>query len=217
MVVGGGHVAERKVASLLEASAAVRVVSPSLTGVLREWKDDGKIQHVDGQYEPRCLEGAFVVIGATGDRKVNEIVSADCRARGILVNIVDAPDECDFFVPSVVQRGDLTIAISTDGKSPALAKRIREELEKAYGAEYERFLVILAEVRSHLAAVCPDAARRQEVLAKLVRYDIPRLLKEGRRLDVRAHLDEVLQQSGLPTPEEWTSVEVTGGNERRDE
>ena len=210
MVVGGGQVAERKVASLLEVGALVRVIAPSLTEPLSLWKGEGKIEHVNQEYDAHHLDRAFLVIGATDDRKANEQVSADCRAGDILVNVVDAPEDCDFFVPSVVQRGDLTLAISTDGKSPALAKRIREELEEAYGEEYERFLAILAEVRSHLAAVCPEAGRRQEILAKLAQSDIPRLLKEGREQQVMERLSRALLDSGLPVPEKWAAIERLG-------
>jgi len=203
-------VAERKAASLLEAGAAVRVIGPSLTEMLSLWKRQGRIEHVDEEYHPRHLGGAFLAIGATDDPAVNRQVSADCRAKGILVNIVDAPELCDFFVPSVVQRGDLTLAISTDGKSPALAMRIREELEKAYGQEYATFLAILADVRSHLAIVCPDAALRHEILADLACSDIPERLREGGESEVVERVTKALAERGLPAPERWAAVEGLG-------
>ena len=211
-MVGGGQIAERKAASLLEAGAAVRVIGPALTDFLSFWKSRGEIEHVDEHYDARYLEDAFLAIAATDDRAVNERVSADCRAKGILVNVVDAPDQCDFFVPSMIRRGDLTLAVSTDGKSPALAKRIREELEELYGEEYESFLAILAEMRSHVAVVCAQAGRRHEILTNLAQSDIPTLLREGRQREVVERLRKSLVESGLPVPERWMAIDRLGGN-----
>ena len=128
VVVGGGNVAERKVERLLDCGARVEVVGKSLTPLLAAWNGEGKVVHRDADYEDSCLVGAFLVIGATDDGAVNGRVATDARALGIPVNIVDDPARCDFILPSIVERGDLSIAVSTGGRSPALAKNSGESL-----------------------------------------------------------------------------------------
>lgn len=150
IVVGGGDVALRKVRRLRDCGAKVLVVSPQLTPELIAMKAEDVIEHVFDQYDVRYLEGAVLVIGATDDEKTNTAISRDARERGIPVNIVDDPQKCDFILPSVVERGDLTVAIGTGGKSPALARYLREELEIKYGVEYEILLNILGRLRPQI-------------------------------------------------------------------
>jgi precorrin-2 dehydrogenase/sirohydrochlorin ferrochelatase len=150
IVVGGGDVALRKVRRLRDCGAKVLVVSPQLTPELIAMKAEDVIEHVFDQYDVRYLEGAVLVIGATDDEKTNTAISWDARERGIPVNIVDDPQKCDFILPSVVERGDLTVAIGTGGKSPALARYLREELEIKYGVEYEILLNILGRLRPQI-------------------------------------------------------------------
>lgn len=152
VVVGGGNVAERKVERLFACGARVEVVGKSLTSLLAAWNGEGKIVHRDADYEDSCLADAFLVIGATDDEAVNGRIARDARALGIPVNIVDDPALCDFILPSIVERGDLTITVSTGGRSPALAKKIRKELEAVYGREYAILLQILGELRGKVIA-----------------------------------------------------------------
>jgi precorrin-2 dehydrogenase / sirohydrochlorin ferrochelatase len=147
VVVGGGEVAARKVKRLLDCGAKVSVVSPQLAAELIALKEDQRIDHIPSEYDSKVINGAVLVIGATDDEKTNAAVSQDAKSIGILVNIVDDPQKCDFILPSIVERGDLTIVIGTGGKSPALARHLREELEARYGAEYEIFLQILGHLR----------------------------------------------------------------------
>jgi len=147
VVVGGGSVAERKVGRLLACGARVEVVDRSLTPALAAMKGEGIIVHHDADYEEAQLRGAFLVIGATDSDTVNERISRDARTLAIPVNIVDDPVRCDFILPSVLERGDLLIAVSTGGKSPALAKCLRKELEDTYGPEYGVLIEILGELR----------------------------------------------------------------------
>jgi precorrin-2 dehydrogenase/sirohydrochlorin ferrochelatase len=147
LVVGGGAVGERKVQDLLEAGARVTLVSPELTPTLAKLAGQGHIRYLEGSFKPEHLEGMFLVIGATDDPEVNARVSAAARARGIWVNIADAPELCTFIVPAQVKRGPLTIAISTGGASPALARRLREDLEVFFGPEYGPYLALLQAVR----------------------------------------------------------------------
>lgn len=152
LVVGGGEVAERKVSSLLESGARVRVVSPHLTPALRERQARGEIEVGLRPFEAADLEGIFLVIAATSEPEVNEKVAREAGRRGILVNVVDSPELCDFIVPSVVRRGDLVVAISTGGHSPALARRLREEMERYFGPEYAHLLALISQVRQELKA-----------------------------------------------------------------
>lgn len=181
LVVGGGKVAERKVISLLECGAQVKVVSPEITEKLQELVASKSIVHICREYCSQDLESAFLVVSATASEELNKKISQECRERNILVNVVDDPDKCSFIVPSVVRRGDLAIAISTSGKSPALAKKIRQELETHYGREYEEFLEIMGEVRKKLLSEVSSQERRKEIFTKLVQSDILDLLKSGKK------------------------------------
>jgi precorrin-2 dehydrogenase / sirohydrochlorin ferrochelatase len=147
VVIGGGDVAARKAERLLDCGAKVLVISPKLAPELAELTERNLISHIAAQYSDNLIDGAALVIGATNDEKTNAQISLDARGKGISVNIVDDPQKCDFILPSLVQRGDLAIAIGTGGKSPALARYLREELESKYGKEYEIFLNILGDLR----------------------------------------------------------------------
>ena len=179
-VIGGGAVAERKVESLLEHGAAVRVVSPEITHGLSEWASEGRIEHVESEYRPEHLDGALLVIGATDDRGTNKQVSSDAHDRGMLVNIVDDPELCSFFVPASVTRGDLVISVSTSGKSPAMARRIREELEARYGPEYGLLADLLGSLRDEIKAKYATMDERASVYNRILDSDALRLLAEGR-------------------------------------
>jgi precorrin-2 dehydrogenase/sirohydrochlorin ferrochelatase len=181
VVVGGGDIAERKVERLLECGAQVTVVSKSLTPVLKARKKTGQMDHIDRDYEDQALDGAFMVIGATNRNDVNERISKDAMTRGLLVNIVDDPDRCNFILPSLVQQGDLSIAISTGGKSPALAKKLRKELEKQYGPEYQTLLVIMGILRKRILAGDQRAADNKAVFEDLVHSDILQAIREKDR------------------------------------
>lgn len=179
VVVGGGDVAERKVQRLLECGAHVVVIGRTLTPVLETMIQDGLIDRIDGDYDEAHLHDAFVVIGATDREKVNARISEDARNKGVMVNIVDDPEKCDFILPSLFQRGDLTVAISTGGKSPALAKKMREELEGLYGPEYLVLLKLLGAIREKIKArgASPDDNKR--LFEALVNSDILQHIREN--------------------------------------
>src|SRR5512145_510206 len=147
VVVGGGEVAARKIERLLDCGAKVYVVSPDLHPELDNLKKEKRIEHIDDEYAVEYLYGATLVIGATDNETINAAISSDAKTRGIPVNIVDDPQKCDFILPSLVERGDLTIACGTGGTSPALARMLREELEAVYGEEYATLLNILGQLR----------------------------------------------------------------------
>lgn len=150
IVAGGGTVALRKVGLLLDHGAQVEVISPQLCAGISKLDADGAVKVISREYESGDLAGAFVVIAATDDRSTNERISEEARERGILVNVVDVPKLCDFIVPSYLRRGDLTVAVSTNGKSPALARKIRSEMEKDFGKEYADLVSLVEEIRSEL-------------------------------------------------------------------
>ena len=147
VIVGGGEVALRKAERLLDCGAKVSVISPKLVPELAALKERNLISHIAAEYSGDLINGSALIIGATDDEKTNSRISQDARAKSIPVNIVDDPQKCDFILPSLVQRGDLTMAIGTAGKSPALARHLREELEDRYGKEYEFLLNILGNLR----------------------------------------------------------------------
>ncbi|MBN1473149.1 MAG: bifunctional precorrin-2 dehydrogenase/sirohydrochlorin ferrochelatase, partial [Syntrophaceae bacterium] len=150
VVVGGGEVAQRKVTRLLDCGAKVFVVSPVLTQELSLLKDKNIITHHAREYSVEDINGAALVIGATDDNVINTAVSRDAIKKGIPVNIVDDPQKCDFILPSLVERGDLTIAIGTGGKSPALARYLRERLEETFGEDYAILADILGKLRDKM-------------------------------------------------------------------
>jgi len=150
VVVGGGTVAEHKVQGLLEAGADVNVIAADPSGALRALANSGDVLLVARPYEPGDLAGAFVVIAATDDRRLNGRVFAEASERGVLCNAVDDVEHCHFAAPAIVRRGDLTIAIGTGGKAPALARRLRVELERQFGEEWGQLIEILAEARARV-------------------------------------------------------------------
>ena len=156
LVVGGGSIAAQKIPSLLEAGAHVHAVSPKLAPQLTEWVRNQRITWSPKPFEPADLEGAFLVIAATSLRDLNAQVYREADRRKILCNAVDDIDHCHFYYGSIVQRGDLQIAISTNGKSPALAQRLRKELEHQFGPEYEHWLEWLGAARETLRAQSTD-------------------------------------------------------------
>jgi len=152
IVVGGGAVAQRKIETLLEYGARVEVISQAVNPKLTSFLKEGKIKLVGREFQEEALEGAFMVIAATDDPSLNHKVSGMTRKKGILINAVDQPGDCNFILPSILRRGDLLIAVSTSGKSPALAKKVRERLERSFGREYELFLILMGHLREKILA-----------------------------------------------------------------
>jgi precorrin-2 dehydrogenase/sirohydrochlorin ferrochelatase len=194
VVVGGGQVAERKTLSLLEAGAEVTVVSPSLTPKLADLVASGKVFQVPALFQEAHLAGALLVIAATNALDANRAVAQFCRKKGILVNVAAPPEESSFIVPSVVERGDLVIAVSTSGASPALSRNIRQDLEKQYGPEYELLLTRLAAVRKRLQAEVGSEAIRRQVLEAIIGSGVLDLLRKGKLHEADQLIGELLKQ-----------------------
>jgi len=197
VVVGGGRVAVRKVERLLDCGAEVVVVSRDLAPELADWKSEGRIVHREAEYDAASLDGAFLVIGATDRDAVNAAVSRDARARGLLVNIVDEPARCNFILPSLHRQGDLVITVSTGGKSPALAKKLREELARLYGPEYGALADILGALRERIRARGRPVEENKACFDAVVRSDILDLI---RRRDAGAVRERILRLTGEDLP-----------------
>ncbi len=180
VVVGGGRVAERKTLSLLEAGADVTVVSPVLTPKLLALSQSGKITHKSKEFDEHDLTGAYLVIASTDSEELNRTIGRLGRKKHMLVNVAAPPEEGTFIVPSVVDRGELLIAISTSGTSPAMARKIRLELEERYGPAYEQFLEKMMQVRHLLMEQVTDESGRRALLQALVDSDVLDLMKQGR-------------------------------------
>jgi precorrin-2 dehydrogenase/sirohydrochlorin ferrochelatase len=164
LVVGGGQIAEEKLFGLLRSATDVTVVSPHLSEKIQEWANQGLLKHEASEYRSGMVRGYFLVIAATDSKTVNQAVYQEAREAGILSNAVDDPQNCDFYAPAVVSRGEFQIAISTGGNSPALAQKVRKELEQQYGPEYESWTSWLGRVRAGLLTVLPRGERRKELL-----------------------------------------------------
>ncbi len=167
VVVGGGAIAEGKIPGALAAGARIRLVAPSITPQIAEWVHFGKIDWLPKEFEAADLQGAFLAIAATSAPGVNGAVFREAEARGILCNAVDDIEHCHFYYGAVVQRGDLQIAISTNGKSPALAQRLRKEFEVEFGPEYEAWLQWLGSARDALRATDPKSETTKKLLREL--------------------------------------------------
>ena len=192
LVIGGGRVAEQRVESLLKAGARVTVTSPQLTPRLQTLAATGRVMHQPRPYASGDLAGFFMVYAATDDEALHTRVAAEADAAGVLLNVVDQPQLCHFITPSVVERGDLMIATSTSGASPAMAKRIRRELEDRFGPEYALALTLLRRVRERLAASACTGAERQRVFNTLVESPLLDYLRHGQSHDVDALLASTL-------------------------
>jgi precorrin-2 dehydrogenase / sirohydrochlorin ferrochelatase len=187
VVVGGGEVAARKVKRLLACGAAVSVVSPQLSPEFISLKAKKTIGHIAADYDIQYIAGAALIIGATDNEEINAAISRDARSLGIPVNIVDDPQKCDYILPSIVERGDLVIAVGTGGKSPALARYLREELESRYGVEYELLLNILGLLRPQMK----NYARGRKWFDSLIAAGILDLIKAGQWNEVKKTVAEI--------------------------
>ena len=187
LVVGAGKVGEPKIGGLLETGARIRVVALDATPVVREWARAGKLELELRAFSADDLQGAFLAVVATNSRHLNELVYYEAQKRGVLCNVVDVPDLCDFFYPAVVRRGDLQIAISTAGQSPSLAQKIRQQLEKQFGPGYAAWVAELGETRRLILASDLDKQQKLDLLHSLASRealeaalaDIPELAAKG--------------------------------------
>jgi siroheme synthase-like protein len=186
LVIGGGAVAERKIAKLLEVGAEVTVISPQVTDAIAGWSNDESVRLQLRCYRTGDLAGYQLVFVATDDRDVNERVHQEGKSHGVWVNAADDPAHCDFILPSVLRRGELTVAVSSGGTCPALARIIREELELHLTAEYATLAELAGEVRDELrrsSVTLPFEAWREALTG-----EVRQLLARGNVARARTHL-----------------------------
>ena len=192
LVVGGGAVGTRKVNTLLECGARVNVVSPEPTEQLTKLASAGAITLMRRAYRSADLNGTFLVIGATDDEHLNQQISSDAALSNTLCNIADRPEACNFILPSIVQRGDLVITISTSGKSPALAKQLRQKLETQFGQEYAEFLVLMGAIRNKLLSQAHEPEAHKTLFNQLIDSDLIQLIQAGKTEEINSLLKKIL-------------------------
>jgi len=192
LVVGGGGVGTRKVMTLLDCGAKVTVVSPDVRENLLELSDSGLIILEKRPYRETDLAGMFLVIGTTDDEELNRQISIDAEKLNVLCNIADRPKVCNFILPSIVNRGDLTISISTSGKSPALAKRLRIELEEQFGNEYAELLRLMGAIRKKLLSQKHEPEAHKQLFEQLISRGLLDMIRGIRKDEIDSLLFEVL-------------------------
>ncbi len=192
LVVGGGAVGNRKVNTLLICGARVTVVSLDPTPQLKKLAAERSIILIERAYRSADLKGMFLVIGATDDEKLNRQISKDAEQIGILCNIADRPEACNFILPSIVQRGDLVITISTSGQSPALAKHIRRKMEAQFGGEYADFLLLMGAIRKKLLSQTHEPEAHKALFNQLIDSNLIELLRTGQKREVNLVLQRIL-------------------------
>jgi precorrin-2 dehydrogenase/sirohydrochlorin ferrochelatase len=192
LVVGGGGVGTRKVHNLLTCGARVTVVSPEISSKLRDLSKTESLTLRCRSYRSTDLEGMFLVIGATDDETINRQISRDAESRNTLCNIADRPEVCNFILPSIVQRGDLVITISTSGRSPALAKKLRKNLEKQFGPEYGDLLRLMGAIRDMLLSQAHKPEAHKPLFEKLVNSDLIDLIRDAKTQGINALLLRIL-------------------------
>ena len=193
VIVGGGRVAERKTLGLLSCGAQVSVISPVLTEELKRQHAEGKLRWIERGYRQGDLAQAFLVIAATDDEETQKQVYEEAVSNNLLLNVADVPQRCNFILPASVRRGDLTISISTAGKSPALARKLRQELEKRFGPEYRILVDILGAIRPEILASGLPQPENERMFKQLLHDDMEEWIKSKDRDSIEKHFRIVLE------------------------
>ena len=194
IVIGGGLVAQRKVTTLLRCGAEITVVSPSVTKRLSAYARAGRIRHVARRFRPADLHGAWLAYAATDDHEINAAVHRTARRQRLFANVVDQTPLCTFIAPAIFRHGPLTIAVSTAGGSPSLAKRLRSELGRLVGSEYVPMLRLLTGLRGVAKQKLPSYQDRKRYFDRLIRGEVFTLVRAGRRSDARRKAIALLEQ-----------------------
>ncbi len=195
IVIGGTHEAEGKVRGLLAVDATITVISPKLNKTLSEWADEGVFTWLKRPFQSGDLHGAFLVIAERSDPKTNAFIWNEAEAEGILVNVMDDVDHCNFVAGSVVRQGPLVLTISTSGAAPALSVRLRQRFQEEFGEEYAVFLTWMQALRPHMAATYAQFQERKKRYYALVDSDILLMIKNGRLAEAKVCLEEI---TGIP-------------------
>jgi precorrin-2 dehydrogenase/sirohydrochlorin ferrochelatase len=201
LVIGGGEVAERKIVTLLKSGARVRVVSPEVTGGIRRLVETKSVALTERKYQAGDLEGNFLVISATDDSAANAAIAEEADRKNILLNVVDFPAECNFIVPASLVRGGLMISVSTSGKSPALARKIRRRIQQEYGPEYGPLLDILGACREKILQRVPDIETRKQIFERLTETITPETIRDANIERIMSVIRPAINEKDFPFEE----------------
>src|SRR5882757_675927 len=197
LIVGGGTVCARKAETMMRYGARVTIVSPEITDEIAEWEREGVLSVHRKLYMEQDLEGASIVIASTDDPCVNARVARDCRRRRIPVNVVDVTHLCEFIVPAIIEKGSIQIAISTGGKSPALARTLKEDLQRTIGPEYAEVNDLLGTLRKSAKKVLPTDIDRKRFFDGIIAAGLLDLLREGRRREAFQAVARACEAEGV--------------------
>jgi siroheme synthase, N-terminal domain len=197
LIVGGGNVCARKAETMIRYGARVTIVSPEITDEIAAWERDGALAVRRKKYAEADLDGASIVIASTDDQCVNARVARDCRRRKVPVNVVDVTHLCEFIVPAVIQKGSIQIAISTGGKSPALGRTLKEELQQTIGPEYAEVNDLLGTLRKPAKSVLPTDVDRKRFFDGIIAAGILDMLREGRRREAYESVARACEAAGV--------------------
>lgn len=202
LIVGGGTVCARKAETMMRYGGRVTIVSPEITDEIAAWERDGVLAVRRKMYEESDLEGASIVIASTDDQCVNARVARDCRRRRIPVNVVDVTHLCEFIVPAIIEKGSIQIAISTGGKSPALARTLKEDMRRMIGPEYAEVNDLLGTLRKSAKSVLPTDVDRKRFFDGIIAAGVLGLLREGRRREAFEAVARACQSEGVDLSEQ---------------
>jgi precorrin-2 dehydrogenase / sirohydrochlorin ferrochelatase len=198
VIIGGGQVCARKAETMMRYGARVTVVAPEFTDEIEQWAAEGKLATRRKPYDEADLGNANIVIASTDNQMVNEKVAADCRRRRIPVNVVDVTPLCEFIVPAIIETGSIQLAVSTGGKSPALARTLKEDLQRLIGPEYAEVNDVLGSLRDGAKAVLPTDMDRKDFFDGILARGILEMLRDGRRREAYETIRRACEEAGVP-------------------
>lgn len=198
VIIGGGNVCARKAETMMKYGARVTIVSPEFTDEIEQWARDGSLSIRRKPYDAADLDGAHIVIASTDDQSVNEQIAADCRGRRIPVNVVDVTPLCEFIVPAIIEKGSIQIAVSTGGKSPALARTLKEDLQRAIGPEYAEVNDVLGTLREEAKRVLPTDVDRKRFFDAIIASGVLEMLRDGRRKQAYQVIADACSAADVP-------------------
>ncbi len=201
VIIGGGNVCARKAETMMKYGARVTVISPEFTEEIERWGAEERLALKRKSYDESDLEGAHIVIASTDVQRVNEKIAADCRRRRIPVNVVDVTPLCEFIVPAIIESGSIQIAVSTGGKSPAIARTLKEDLQRMIGPEYAEVNDVLATLRDGAKATLPTDVDRKRFFDGIIGRGILEMLRSGRRREAYEAIRAACEEAGVPVSE----------------
>lgn len=201
LIIGGGEVCARKAETMLKYGGRVTIVSPVFTDEIEGWAAAGRVAVSRKLYDESDLAGAAIVIASTDDRCVNARVARDCRRRKIPVNVVDVTHLCEFIVPAIIETGSIQIAISTGGKSPALARTLKEDLKRVIGDEYAEVNDVLGTLRAGAKKTLPTDIDRKRFFDGIIADGILEMLRAGKRIEAYQTIARACEAAGVPVSE----------------